>query len=64
MKKADKNTMLSGNGGMDMEIKISLSTSDLERIKDTLGITSYDDIHTAIVEAFDYMLEKEEKNCN
>lgn len=47
-----------------MEIKISLSTSDLERIKDTLGITDYDDIHTAIVEAFDYMLKKEEKNSN
>lgn len=45
-----------------MEIKISLSTSDLERIKDILGITDYDDIHTAIVEAFDYMLENEEKN--
>lgn len=44
-----------------MEIKISLSTSDLERIKDVLGFTNYDDIHTAIVEAFDYMLEKEER---
>lgn len=44
-----------------MEIKISLSTSDLERIKDTLGITNYDDIHTAIVKAFDYILEQKEK---
>ena len=44
-----------------MEIKISLSESDLERIKDALGITDYNDIHTAIVEAFDIMLEKEEK---
>lgn len=44
-----------------MEITISLSTSDLERIEDVLGITSYDDIHTAMVEAFDYMLEKEER---
>ena len=44
-----------------MEITISLSTSDLERIEDVLGITSYDDIHTAIVEAFECMLEKEER---
>lgn len=44
-----------------MEITINLSTSDLERIEDVLGITSYDDIHTAIVEAFEYMLEKEER---
>lgn len=43
-----------------MEIKIDLSTSDLERIKNALGITDYDDIHTAIIEAFDHMLEKEE----
>lgn len=46
-----------------MEIKISLSSSDLERIKDVLGIENYNDIHTAIVEAFDYMLQKEEKEC-
>lgn len=44
-----------------MEIKISLSESDLERIEDVLGITDYDDIHTAIVEAFDIMLQKEEE---
>lgn len=45
---------------MMMEIKINLSESDLQRIKDTLGIESYDDIHTAFVEAMDIMLEKEE----
>lgn len=44
-----------------MEIKISLSVSDLERIKETLGIVNYDDIHTAIVEAFDCMLREKEK---
>lgn len=44
-----------------MEIKISLSESDLERIKDALNITTYDDIHTAFVDAMDVMLEKEEK---
>lgn len=43
-----------------MEIKINLSETDLERIKDTLGISSYDDIHTAFVEAMDIMLENEE----
>lgn len=43
-----------------MEIKIDLSTSDLERIKNALGITSYDDIHTAIIEALDHVLEREE----
>lgn len=41
-----------------MEMKISLSISDLERIKDTFGITEYDDIHTAIVEAFSDRLDK------
>lgn len=44
-----------------MEIKIVLSESDLERIKDALGIESYDDIHTAFVEAMDIMLQKEER---
>ena len=43
-----------------MEIKIWLSDSDLERIKDVLGITSYDDIHKSIIDAYDYMLDKEE----
>lgn len=49
-------------GRNSMEIKITLSTSDLERIKDTLGITDYDDIHTAMVQAFDQMLEKKENS--
>jgi len=43
-----------------MEIKVSLSTTDLERIEKALGITEYDDIHTAMVEALDKMLEKAE----
>ena len=43
-----------------MEIKIDLSSRDLERIKDVLGITDYDDIHTAMVKALDRMLEIEE----
>ena len=38
-----------------MEIKINLSTSDLERIKDVLGISNYDDIHTAIVVSWFYL---------
>ena len=44
-----------------MVITISLSESDLERIHDALGIESYDDIHTAFVDAMNGMLEKEEK---
>ena len=44
-----------------MLITISLSKSDLERIHNVLGIESYDDIHTAFVEAMDIRLEKEEK---
>jgi len=44
-----------------MTITISLSESDLERIHDVLGKESYDDIHTAFVEAMDIMLEKEEE---
>lgn len=51
----------SQNGGMIMTITISLSESDLERIHDVLGKESYDDIHTAFVEAMDIMLEKEEE---
>ena len=47
-----------------MEVKISLSESDLERIKDVLGITSYDDIHTSIVDAYNYMLDKEENELD
>ena len=45
-----------------MEIKISLSESDLQRIENALGITSYDDIHTAIVEAFDRALAEKEQD--
>ena len=44
------------------EITISLSESDLERIHDTLGIESYDDIHTAFVDAMDVMVENAEKS--
>lgn len=44
-----------------MTITISLSESDLERIHGVLGIETYDDIHTAFVEAMDIMLEKEEE---
>lgn len=44
-----------------MVITIDLSKSDLERIHDTLGIDSYDDIHAAFIEAIDIMLEKEEE---
>lgn len=47
-----------------MEITISLSTTDLERVKDVLGITQYDDIHTAIVDAFSSTLEQKEKIKN
>ncbi len=43
-----------------MDIIISLSSSDLGRIKDVLGITRYDDIHTSIIDAFGNMLDKEE----
>lgn len=44
-----------------MKIEISLSNTDLQRIKDVLGIESYDDIHTAFIEAIDIMLDKEDK---
>ncbi len=44
-----------------MVITIDLSKSDLDRIHDTLGIDSYDDIHAAFIEAIDIMLEKEEE---
>ena len=47
-----------------MEITISLSSSDLERIEEVLGIRDYNSIHTAIVEAFNIMLDKEEKFIN
>lgn len=45
-----------------MEIKISLSDSDLQRIKDVLGIYTYDDIHKAFIDAMDHLLSNEEEN--
>lgn len=60
-KKRNKGFKVLENEEINMEIKISLSESDLERIHDVLGIKSYDDIHTAFVEAMDIMLEKEEQ---
>lgn len=42
-------------------ITINLSESDLKRINDILGTTSYDDICTAYTEAMDIMLEKEKE---
>ena len=41
-----------------MEITITLSTSDLERIKDVLGITDYNDIHESIVKTYGDMLDE------
>lgn len=49
--KANNDRHYDPNNG-NLIITISLSTSDLERIKDTLGTIDYDDIHTAIVDAF------------
>lgn len=43
-----------------MIITINLSNTDLERIKNVLGIESYDDIHTAFVDAFNTELDKKE----
>lgn len=43
-----------------MEIKISLSDTDLERIRDVLGIEEYEDIHKAFIDAIDQLLTKEE----
>ena len=48
----------------DMEIKISLSDLELERIKNVLGITSYDDIHTSIIDAYNRMLDTTENELN
>ncbi len=45
-----------------MVISISLSESDLQRIKDALGIDTYDDIHKAFVDAMDHLLSNEEEN--
>jgi len=49
-------------GGIDMVISISLSESDLQRIKDALGIDTYDDIHKAFIDAMDHLLSNEEEN--
>ena len=45
-----------------MVISISLSESDLQRIKDVLGIEDYEDIHKAFVVAMDLLLSDEEEN--
>lgn len=43
-----------------MNITISLSKTDLERIKNVLGIESYDDIHNAFVDALNTELDRKE----
>ena len=43
-----------------MTITISLSKTDLERIKNVLGIESYDDIHNAFVNVFNTELDRKE----
>lgn len=43
-----------------MTITISLSKTDLERIKNVLGIELYDDIHTAFVDVFNTELDRKE----
>lgn len=43
-----------------MTITISLSNTDLERIKSVLCIESYDDIHNAFVDAFNTELDRKE----
>ena len=43
-----------------MIITISLSKTDLERIKNVLGIELYDDIHNAFIDALNTELDKEE----
>ena len=45
-----------------MTITISLSKTDLERIKNVLGVESYDDIHTAFVDAFNAELDRKESH--
>ena len=46
----------------DIVISISLSESDLQRIKDALGVDTYDDIHKAFIDAMDHLLSNEEEN--
>ena len=60
--KSDLDLWNSSKIGKDenMEIKINLSESDLDRIRDVLGITEYNDIHTSIVKAYGDMLDKKE----
>ena len=43
-----------------MTITISLSKTDLERVKNVLNIESYDDIHNAFVDVFNTELDKKE----
>lgn len=43
-----------------MTITISLSKTDLERIKNVLDIESYDDIHNAFVDALNTELDRKE----
>lgn len=43
-----------------MTITISLSKTDLERIKNVLGVESYDDIHNAFIDAFNTELDRKE----
>lgn len=43
-----------------MTITISLSKTDLERIKNVLNIESYDDIHNMFVDAFNTELDRKE----
>lgn len=43
-----------------MIITISLSKTDLERIKNVLGIELYDDIHNAFIDALNTELDKKE----
>ena len=45
-----------------MVISISLSDSDLQRIKDALCIDEYEDIHKAFIDAMDQLLSNEEEN--
>ena len=55
-----KSEDLTMKGEITMIITISLSKTDLERIKNVLGIESYDDIHNAFVDAFNTELDRKE----
>lgn len=41
-----------------MKITINLTASDLQRIRNDLGITSYDDIYKSIINTYGKMLDK------